>query len=188
VIEVMAIRWMTTAKRLMRERRGTAGVEFAMILPVLAVLLLGPIEIGRLEYHFQVASEGVRDAGRYLAVVPVDCSGGAGAGTFVNAIDPTNARNLAMTGSISDPGGSGDYLIPAWNDAATTFSASANCEDNTLGLLGLYAGCTVIPTVTVTVSMRFNFLGSLPYLPMNVDLPVAHTEVNTANESLDNCS
>ena len=43
MIEVMAIRWMTTAKRLMRERHGTAAVEFALILPVLAVMLLGPI-------------------------------------------------------------------------------------------------------------------------------------------------
>ncbi len=181
----MAIRWMTTANRLMRERRGTAGVEFAMILPVLAVLLLGPIEIGRLEYHYQVASDGVRDAGRYLSVVPVDCSGGVGAGTFVDATDPTNAQNLAMTGSISDPAGSGDYLIPAWNDGATTFVAAANCEDNTvLGLVGLYAGCNVIPTVTVTVSLRLDFLGSLPYLPVNVDLPIAHTEANTASESI----
>ena len=181
----MAIPWMATAKRLMRERHGTAAVEFALILPVLAVMLLGPIEIGRLEYHFQVASEGVRDAGRYLSVVPVDCSGGVGAGTFVNATDPTNAQNLAMTGSISAPGGSSDYPIPAWNDAATTFSAAANCADNTvLGLGGLYAGCNVIPTVTVTVSMRFDFLGSLPYLPANLDLPVAHTEANTASESV----
>ncbi|MCH7781203.1 MAG: pilus assembly protein [Acidobacteria bacterium] len=176
---------MTTARRLLRERDGTAAVELALILPVLVVLLLGPIEIGRLEYHYQVGSEGVRDAGRYLAVVPIDCSGGVGAGTFVNATDLTNARNLAMTGSISDPAGSGDYLVPAWNDAATTFSAAANCKDNTiLGLDGMYAGCNVIPSVTVTASMRFTFLGSLPFLPVNIDLPFAHTQANTSSATL----
>ncbi len=185
MIDVVAIRWIKTARRLLRERHGTAAVEFAMILPVMAVMLLGPIEIGRLEYHYQVGSEGVRDAGRYLAVVPVDCSGGVGAGTFVDAIHSTNARNLAMTGSISDPAGTGDYLVPAWNDAATTFAAAVNCADNTiLGLDGMYAACDVIPTVTVTASMRFTFLGSLPYLPVNLDLPFAHTQANTSSASL----
>ena len=60
-----------------------------------------------------------------------------------------------------------------------------NCEDKVaLGLEGLYGGCTYIPTVTVTVSMRFNFLRSMPYLPLNLDLPVAHTQVNTSSDSL----
>ncbi len=180
-MEVMAIRWMTTAKKLMRERHGTAAVEFVLILPVLAVLLLGPIEIGRLESHYQVASDGVRDAGRFLSQVPVDCSTGVGAGTFVNdPADLDNAENLAKTGSI---GGGGNDLVSGWGDAATTFVATVNCENNTVPLVGLYQSCTVIPTVTVTVSMRFNFLGSMPYLPLNLDLPVAHTEVNTSSDS-----
>lgn len=170
---------------MIRTEHGTAAVEFVIVLPVLAVFLLGPIEIGRMEYHFQIAAEGVRDAGRFLSQVPVDCSGGAGAGTFVDATDVTKAQNLAGTGSIATPASSSDYVLVSWNDAATTFAATVDCRDNgILNLAGLFAGCGVVPTVTVDVDLRFSFLSSLPFLPIHADLPISHRQVNVSNLSL----
>ena len=52
--------------RLWRARGGIAAVEFAIILPLLVLLLFGTIEIGRILFDYQAASKSVRDATRYL--------------------------------------------------------------------------------------------------------------------------
>ena len=47
-----------------RARSGTAGTEFAFVLPILLLLMIGSIEIGRGLHDFHVVNESVRDAGR----------------------------------------------------------------------------------------------------------------------------
>ena len=59
--------------RFLRDLRGNAGAEFALVLPILMLLLFGAIEIGRALHDFHVINESVRDAGRYLSRVPATC-------------------------------------------------------------------------------------------------------------------
>jgi Flp pilus assembly protein TadG len=50
-----------------RPRRGAAAVEFAVILPVLLLFILGIVEVGRLVMVGQLATNGSREGARYAA-------------------------------------------------------------------------------------------------------------------------
>ncbi len=52
-----------------REERGAALVEFAMLLPIMLLLLAVIFDGGRMMWSYQTAISGVRDATRYLARV-----------------------------------------------------------------------------------------------------------------------
>jgi Flp pilus assembly protein TadG len=55
-----------------RDDRGAAAVEFALVLPLLMLIVVGIIQFGRI-YSMQIELEGAANAGaRYLAVHPTD--------------------------------------------------------------------------------------------------------------------
>ncbi len=56
----------------LRNCRGVAAVEFALIAPILFVLLFGIIEFGLLLYNREVITESGREGARYGAVCRVD--------------------------------------------------------------------------------------------------------------------
>src|SRR6516225_12427819 len=74
-----------------RDERGSALIEATVLTPVLFVLVFGVLEFSWYFYNQHRVSTGIRDAARYLSRVS----------------DPTdrrlqsNAKNLAVTGSIS---------------------------------------------------------------------------------------
>lgn len=53
-----------------RAARGVAAVEFAIMLPLLVVLLSAPLYIGRILWHYTAAQKSAHDAAQYLASVP----------------------------------------------------------------------------------------------------------------------
>lgn len=53
-----------------RAQRGVAAVEFAILLPLLVVLLSAPLFIGRILWHYTAAQKAAYDGARYLASVP----------------------------------------------------------------------------------------------------------------------
>lgn len=53
-----------------KRTRGVAAVEFAILLPLLFVLLSAPLFIGRVLWHYTVAQKAAHDAARYLVSVP----------------------------------------------------------------------------------------------------------------------
>src|SRR5438105_11116209 len=53
--------------------RGQALVEFALILPVFILLLVGPLDVGRVVFASNDASHAARDATRFASVSPLDC-------------------------------------------------------------------------------------------------------------------
>ena len=52
-------------------QRGVAAVEFAVILPLLIILLTFPVFFGRVFMHYSVAQKAAHDAARYLASIPL---------------------------------------------------------------------------------------------------------------------
>ena len=59
--------------RLWKDRRGSAMVEFAFALPILAIIVVGVLEIGRAIHYHQALTEGVRAGVRYLTRVGEPC-------------------------------------------------------------------------------------------------------------------
>lgn len=54
-----------------RRQRGSAAVEFAVLLPCLALALAPMIFCARYMWHYTVAQKAAQDASRYMSMVPV---------------------------------------------------------------------------------------------------------------------
>jgi Flp pilus assembly protein TadG len=59
---------MTRILRRVRGQRGAVAVEFALILPVLLLIVIGTIEFGRVYSQFQVFNGAAREGARCAAV------------------------------------------------------------------------------------------------------------------------
>ncbi|HTH77459.1 MAG TPA: TadE family protein [Ramlibacter sp.] len=82
-------------------QRGVAIIEFALILPMLLVLMMIVTELGRAIMDYGTLVKSVRDAARYLSVQTP--------GTKI-----TEAKNLVVYGN---PDGTGSPLVPGLTTA-----------------------------------------------------------------------
>ncbi len=176
------------AKRLGRESEGIASVEFVLVLPVLVLMLFGTIEFGRFLVDYQLANKSVRDSIRYLSRVRDDaiaakCPGGGQLWPSTEAVPTviTNAVNLAMTGSIADPAGPGDYLLGYWIDPKTTIRVWVPpCTNNLANQFsGAFQGTEYIPQLTMEAKVSFpsGFGWLLPVFD-DFTITVTHNEVH----------
>lgn len=85
----------------MKREHGTAIIEFALIFPVIVMLMFTVTEFGRALQRYNAAVKSVRDAARYMSVQQ--------AGTH-----QAQSRNLIMYGTVD---GSGSALDPALTTA-----------------------------------------------------------------------
>jgi Flp pilus assembly protein TadG len=60
-------------RHLRQEKRGQALVEFALIVPVFILLLVGLFDLGRGVFAFNTISNAAREAAR-VAIVDQDCT------------------------------------------------------------------------------------------------------------------
>ena len=104
-----------------RGEQGAAAVEMALVLPLLVILGLGVVELGRTIWQYQVVTKGVRDGVRYLTRVPITCAGGVG--TFNNSNDPIVAENLVKSGTRTPS----TPILPQYADA--DFNIGVTCAD-----------------------------------------------------------
>jgi hypothetical protein len=116
----------------MKRQRGTAIVEFALVLPVLLVLTFTVTELGRAFYQYNVLAKSVREAARYLAMrAPSATAPGAPA-------EIAKAKKIIVYGA---PNGSGNPVVPGLS--------LSNVPDPVWGTSGTFPN---IPTVTVSVT------------------------------------
>ncbi|TNC59026.1 TadE/TadG family type IV pilus assembly protein, partial [Rubellimicrobium roseum] len=93
-------------RRLARNEKGVALVEFAMLLPILVLLLGLTFESARIMWSYQSTIAGVRDASRYLgrmAPSNVCTAGGSLAGYNAQLLDIVTNR-LGSTNSVMPSG------------------------------------------------------------------------------------
>ncbi len=120
----MQLPWLRALKRTFVDDDGAIIVEFAIVMPIMLLLLAVTIEASRIMWSYQSVIAGVRDAGRYMArVTPTDIciSGGSVAGLTTtlkdivskdiggNALFPTSITVNSVTPSFSCV--SGTYRI-----------------------------------------------------------------------------
>jgi Flp pilus assembly protein TadG len=77
-------------------QRGTAIVEFALVLPLLLLLTMITTEFGRAIYQYNTIVKSLRDAARYLSIQTPNTM-------------TTEAKNLVVFGNIA---GTGPALVP----------------------------------------------------------------------------
>jgi Flp pilus assembly protein TadG len=138
-----------------KDDRGAAATEFALILPLMLIIMFSIYEAGRVYWAYNIVQTSARDAARYGARLGVTCSGSTG--TFDDSTSTATVQNLARTGTID---GTGDPLLPGWTNNATV-TVSLGCVSKTSGSMtfgGRYEGEAAIPTVTVTAAAPYDML------------------------------
>lgn len=122
--------------RVTRDARGNAVVEFALVLPLLLLLLTGITEIGRAYYQANAVEKGLRAGALF-----------AGRNSFpLTAQVRTMVTNLVKTGTLD---GSGPFLVSGW----AKVDADLNIDDT---LTFPVDATTTIPVVRVTATVPFD--------------------------------
>ncbi|MGZ5051780.1 MAG: TadE/TadG family type IV pilus assembly protein [Methylobacter sp.] len=85
----------------MKKQQGSSTVEFAIMLPLLILLVVMVAEFGIMFYRLNAVNKSVQIAARYLSDVSVNYSN--------NSADKANAKNLAVYGNVA---GTGSPIVP----------------------------------------------------------------------------
>lgn len=86
--------------------RGIASIELAIVLPVLLLLMMATVEVGRLLSQYDTLTKSVRNAARYLASNAA--LGTTGVVSITGVVQGATA-NLVVSGNVNGTGGA---LLP----------------------------------------------------------------------------
>lgn len=139
-----------------RGERGLALVEFALVVPVLMLLLIGLIEIGRFAYLGILVGNAARAGVQY------------GAQSLTTALDAAGMRNAALNDGQNVPGLTAASPPPSsfcqcYNGTTTT---AIPCSQTTCPLAGYHRNVYV----QVTTHGAFTPLFHYPGLPTSFNL------------------
>ncbi len=124
-----------------RDERGAALVEFAIMLPILVVLLFGVIDYGRLLYTRITLHEAVQEGSIYAATHPYDPDG-----TRLRLIDNVDNPALSLDDITVDCLGSTIHISVAHN-------------------MSLIAPIIGPDTITITANVTTDNFSSLTCIP-----------------------
>ena len=124
---------MRALRSFLGNTRGAAAVEMALILPIVMTLLFGGMEGGYYFWSEHRVVKAVRDGARYAgrqSFDQFDCATG-------EVKEPANQhiKDITRTGTWD---GSGDPIIPGWNDTTTTIILTVPACDPTYTAIGLF--------------------------------------------------
>ncbi len=155
-----------------RCRRGTAAMEFALILPALLLLTIGSLEVGLIMFDYHRVSEATRRGVRTalisdaiidladLAATPITCSG---------------PGSVSCSASTIENSATFDAIVLAMQTVAPRITAAnvvVTYSDSGLDITG--TGETITPLITVAVTgLQYDFvaLRFVPGLPTVLSLP-----------------
>lgn len=147
-MNIFSTRQGREGKGILLRQQGAAAVEFALLLPFLAVFIFGTIEFGLLLYNQQVITNASREGARAAIVGKcADRLTDAAIGQIVTdyCIDPDDATNKRLITFATN------------NPPITTVTPSpSDCTPAAPPALG--TGLTVGDDVTVTTTYNYTFL------------------------------
>ena len=98
-----------------KNQSGIAVIEFALVLPILMLLMLATAEFGRAFYQYNTLTKSIRDGARYLSDNSLN-----GAGVIeLGGSASTAAKNLIVFGNSA---GSGDALLEGFSTSDITIT------------------------------------------------------------------
>jgi len=105
--------WTTPRSRWDRQQRGANLVEMALVLPLLLMLLMGVVDVGRAFYSYVTLTNAVREGARFASRFPYDGNDGIIEGLVVERVRqepglydiPAEAIEVTTDG-LGDPKGS----------------------------------------------------------------------------------
>lgn len=134
----------------MRNQTGSVAVEFALVLPLLLLILFGTVEFGIMMYDQAIITNAAREGARWGAVQsvaltqPVSCSDPG-----ISTIQGGNPASCSGTGS-------GNACLVASNYASTALiSFGTNLSSNP----SVTVSCNSGATINVTVNYTYQGLG-----------------------------
>ena len=143
---------MRILARLLKNPRGSAAAEMALVLPILLVLLFGSVELGYYFMSEHVVDKAMRDASRYAARLPFADYPGC------TSVDPTAEQQIQRLARTGDPDGTTSRLAGWTDDTMTTVSISCP-GTGTYANAGIYSDFpNGAPVVTVTAAVPYNTL------------------------------
>jgi Flp pilus assembly protein TadG len=144
--------------------RGQALVEFALILPVFILLLVGLLDVGRVVFAYNDASHAARDATRFASVSPLDCD--SIFYVIQHQIQGDDAVTVAVSyraiPSPSNQNPSWTNVCPAYNPNATYDNdpATGTMSNAVVPLVGGEIKVTVTNAVSLATPLISRLLGN----------------------------
>lgn len=140
--------------------RAAAATEFALLLPMLTILLFGGTEAGHFVWSQHKLAEAVRDGARYAARLPISkvCDG---ANDVLADPQLADVKLITRTGQLDDP--AARPVVPGWTDAqvAVTVSCESFVDTGIYTDLGAEGPVVTVSAAGVTYPSMFNLLGGL---------------------------
>lgn len=146
--------------RFFTETKGAAATEFALLLPMLLIVLFTGSEAGHFVWTQHKLTEAVRNGARYAARFEIDnvCNGST---AVLAGADLTNVQLLTRTGQLANA--AARSVVPGWTDAQIDVTVSCESYVDT----GIYTdlnGAGPIVTVraaNVAYPYLFGLLGGI---------------------------
>ena len=151
-----------------KRQAGQSAVEFALILPILLIILIGILEVGHLIFVYVSVFNATREAARY----------GSATGTNSGVIqykDCTGIKNAALRLRFLAKFTASDISIKFDKGPSTTLSPV--CESmTTTDWANVSSGSRVVVTINTNFTMYMPFL---PFPPFPITATSARTLIGT---------
>ena len=152
--------------RLFRDSDASSAAEMALALPLLLVLIWGPLEIGNYFMDEHMLVKGVRDGAVYAA--HQDISNYNCATNSVSQTVQDNTKNMVRSGQLR----AGVDRLRNWGSATFTMRVDCTQAANGTTLGGIYVlNGGNVPIVKVDVQVPYSpILGTLGFRPATLNL------------------
>jgi Flp pilus assembly protein TadG len=184
------------------ERPGQAIVEFAIVLPILLVLLVGILEAGRMIFIYSVVNNASREASRYGSAVGLNDAGyhkyrycyGIKQMVVKSAyfIDPASMTvdiryDKGPTNTTVYPDGHGPDTPAEWNSLPQCSNFSSTAEDTNITLDDDAVQYRVLVSVSAPYSPMVNLvpLSSRTFVSSSARTILGFVNLNTGSSSVD---
>lgn len=146
------------------DRRGVAAVEFALLLPMLLVLLVGIAEVGRYLGQAEAVEKGLRAGAMFAARQTLT------SGVLSNAAE-TTIKNLVERGTLDT---SGAYLADGWGESGADLTITVTSTAS--GVTGL-----TVNVIELTAEVPYDEMlpGMLAFVGISsLSLTMSHEQVH----------